>query len=71
MIAQVYKAIVAALKAYPAVSMMILNILVVVAAHFGFHVTPDQLMSIAVVAAGFVGVIVHNAVTPNSRVPKV
>ena len=68
--ANLYSAVVLALRTYPAVSMMIMNIVILLMAHFGLHVTPSQLTEIAVVAAGFVGVVVHNAVTPNVKVTK-
>ncbi len=66
-VAQLYAGFVTALKTYPAVAMMLINVAVILAAHLGWHVSTDQMASIAVVAAGFVGVVVHNAVIPNIR----
>jgi hypothetical protein len=67
-VGKLFSGIALAFRTYPALLLAALNIGVVVAAHFGYHVTTDQLASIAVTASAFVGVIVHNAVTPNVRV---
>lgn len=63
-----YSNVVIVLRTYPAVTLMLLNIGVILAAHLGYHVTTDQLATISVEAATIAGIITHNAVTPNVRV---
>ncbi len=69
-IGNIYAATVQVLKTYPALSLMLINIAILLLAHFGLHVTPSQLTEIAVVAASIVGIVVHNSVTPNVKVTK-
>jgi hypothetical protein len=60
-----------AFRTYPAITLMLVNVGVLLAAHLGYHVSATELTTIAIAASGFVGIIVHNAVTPNVRVPVV
>jgi hypothetical protein len=68
-VSNVFSRIALGLKSEPAMTLMLLNIIVVVAAHYGWHVTVDQLTTVAIVTSAFVGVIVRGSVTPNVKVP--
>lgn len=63
-LADVYNDFMNTLKSYPAVAAMLLNIAVVMTARFGFNVDPTQLAEFASFTAAFLGVVVHNSVTP-------
>jgi len=56
---------------YPAASAAIGNIIVVLAAAFGLHLTVDQLAGAAAIVAGIFGVLVHAGVIPVTKVDNV
>ena len=60
-------AVVTMLATYPALTAALVNVGVAVAANFGFHVTPDQLVSYVAMASVFLGLIVHSNVTPLAK----
>lgn len=55
------------LKCYPALSAALVNVGVVLLSYFGFHVSGDQLIYIAGLAAALLGVVVHSNVTPVAK----
>lgn len=55
---------------YPAIVAALANIAVIMAANFGLHLTPGQLVAFVSVAAGLLGIIVHSNVSPLARVEK-
>jgi hypothetical protein len=63
-----YQAVVLLLKKYPAAEGAILNVAVLLAAKFGFHVTTTELVAIGGAIAVIVGVYTHVTVTPNVKV---
>ncbi len=66
MLLKLFNAIVAASKQYPALGAWVLGLGATVAAHFGFHLTPDQLMTFGAVVFGFLATVVHNVTVPKN-----
>lgn len=66
MLVKLYNAIVAAVKAYPAIGAWVFGLAATIAAHFGFHLSPDQLMTFGAVIFGFLATIVHNVTVPKN-----
>ena len=62
-------ALVNVFRNYPAYSAALLNTAVVLAAHFGWHVTADQLVAYVAVLNVLFGAIVHANVTPVAKLP--
>lgn len=60
-----------AVAKYPALTAAVFQVIIIVAAKFGLHLTAAQLTSVAgVIAAGF-GVLVHMGVIPVTKVDNV
>jgi hypothetical protein len=68
--ARAYNAVKIVLTEYPAVLGFILTTAVAIIAHFGYTVTPDQLIYFYTIANALVMAYVHNSVVPVSRLKR-
>ncbi len=64
---RIYMIAKAAVRAYPGGLAGVVGVAVAVAARFGFHLTPDELMTVYAVAAAAIGAYVHYVAVPKSR----
>jgi len=67
MLTRIYQAAAYMLKTNPALVAALVNVGVAMAAHFGFHVTADQLVAYTSMAAVFLGLIVRGNVVPLNK----
>lgn len=56
---------------YPAVSAGLANIVIVIAAKFGLHLSANQVVETATAAAAILGILVHMGVIPVTKVQNV